>query len=237
MMKLAYIVALLLVGATVAQGHVLARELAKQRSLLFYHPNNNDKTRELYIDCSQAIPAAESILSDVYGVGFDCTCSGGTIACQSKGETCCGDTCMTIQETLVYSYYGDPVSETACVTFTGDSVLGEPLLAGATRCVTAEYCGYSVCSCNATLQSTPCDACHVCGDVPGDTSGLLEYMATDCSNVAGGDVFSFECEDFDTIEEIEEFAFTNCSGAVATFTGAWELLVTATIFASFYFGL
>jgi len=225
---------LLGVNATAAEGppalfHSLARELVDGHYLNTIH--NNQKERDLAIDCSQVEPAAEDVLFQLYGVRFNCDCVGNNVACQSSGETCCGDTCMTVTDDMSFTSYGYPITEKVCQTFTGDSVLGEPLLAGTTRCVETEYCGMSACGCQASLGNQPCNSCTTCGDLPVGPAGL-EFGVHDCSNIPGGDAISHECSDFDTLEEIEEWAFTNCSGAEAVATGFWVLA-----FFSIYFGL
>lgn len=158
----------------------------------------SSKFRMLQLDCSLVAPFVETFLSELYGVGFDCDCSSTTVSCSSKGETCCDETCFTIQQSAVFSSSGTPVSETSCTTFTGDSVLGEPTLAGSRRCIEAQYCGMKLCSCAATLDGNDCAACSICEDLP--VAPELQLTTADCSNIAGGEAISFQCEDFDTIE-------------------------------------
>lgn len=81
---------------------------------------------------------------------------------------------------------------------------GVGALNGQTLCSTAYYSGMTVTSCGLPLAigGTACTACNVCGSLPGFPDEF-QYSTWDCNNVAGGDLVSYECEDLDTIEDLE----------------------------------
>lgn len=184
-----------------------------------------EANRNLQSVCDQVEDAAEDILKQVYGFKFSCSCSSGstyTVTCDSTGEACCGEICGTARQILVFSSSGTPIREEACVTYSS----GAGTLDGMTRCATGYYSGNTLSSCDATLGGTACTSCDVCGDLPG-TSGMVQYMTVDCANIAGGDLLSAECEDLDTIEELQNLALQCGSASTITLTASILSVVAA----------
>lgn len=158
--------------------------------------------------CIEIRPAFENILETIYVVSFDCSCTSNMVSCTSK-RVCCGDFCGVINQSAAYSSSGYPISETSCLTYDSDEV---GLLNGKTRCFDFDYCssGTSICGCDARIDSSFCNNCSICRDFPFYLPEGAEIAVTDCNNIPGGELTSYQCSDIDTWEELERIANRHC---------------------------
>ena len=142
--------------------------------------------------------------------------SGNTASCSSISSAyfcsvkctvdtlCCGSICGNLEQKMHFDSSFTPQKESSCVHYSSDSSHG---LSGKKRCTYFDYNAYgSVSDCRSTFRSQSCKSCTMCGsNIPGTQ---IPMATTDCSNIDGGDVLSYECSDVDEMEEMMDLALS-----------------------------
>jgi hypothetical protein len=157
------------------------------------------------VECSKTKGKVEAVFKQSTGVDFDCSCNnsgdgGAHLTCTGE-NSCRGNLCGHAEQTLDYSAEGHRFRQKTC--FAHES--GAGALNGRTRCTEATFFNDGVnttmCSCEANIDSVPCNGCEVCRDLP--LAPGIQVGTPDCSNIAGGDFNSYDCEELETFTEEE----------------------------------
>jgi len=163
-----------------------------------------ERVRYLQSVCSQVESAAENLLSTMYGQRLTCGCassSGYDVSGNSLRQTCCGNICGAVHWTGRFDSSGTPNWEKTCIAYSK----GRPELNGKTVCHKSQYSGTKIKSCDSNVDGTSCNGCEVCGNLPYPYNNI-QYGVPDCTNIQGFEFMNFDCEDLDTMKELEDIS-------------------------------
>ena len=178
---------------------LLGRDLAKLYA-------SDDSARKL-ASCYDVVMAAEQLMDQISGNTASCSSISSAYFCSVKctvDTLCCGSICGNLEQKMHFDSSFTPQKESSCVHYSSDSSHG---LSGKKRCTYFDYNAYgSVSDCRSTFRSQSCKSCTMCGsNIPGTQ---IPMATTDCSNIDGGDVLSYECSDVDEMEEMMDLALS-----------------------------